>query len=268
MKYMKLRLLMDDWKSFWHGWYFRMSNQKAQAEEEGLGWRCLADFSTTIRIRDSLREINANRIHNMSLGCAKIDQIVLEPGEVFSLRRVLGNPTADKGFREGPMIIAGRLGFTSGGGLCQVSTTLFNAVLLANLKILEKHNHSIDIWCEERLIDLGRDAVFIYARKDLKFKNTHEDKILIRMRAVEAERIVNCQIYSPTALKVQVNLETKILKNLHFKANRKQKSRIGQLEIPGWIVQTTRKVIGENLHETANFRKKERYKPGIVLNNE
>ena len=53
------------------------------------------------------------------------------------------------------MIIRGRLGFTYGGGLCHVSTTLFNAALFADLGILRKYNHSMDIWGEERFVDLA-----------------------------------------------------------------------------------------------------------------
>lgn len=63
--------------------------------------------------------------------------------------------------RTGPMIMGDSLGFTVGGGLCQITTTLFNAALLANLQILEKHNHNMDIWGNNRFIELGR-MLFAY----------------------------------------------------------------------------------------------------------
>lgn len=261
IKFKHFRLWLDDLKSIARGWYFYFSTCQAGPLEEEDPPYCLADFSTRIKWREGLNEINRNRIDNMKLSCGMVDGLVLEPGEIFSLRRLIGEPTVERGFKKGPMIMRESLGFTTGGGLCQVSTTLFNAALQANLAILEKFNHSIDIWGEERFIDLGRDAIYVYARKDLKFKNTHPNKVIIRIKVLEEEKILNCRILSTNPLPgYSVEIQSKIIRELLPKL-KSNSLDINFKPIKGWIVVTTRFLKWENGRQQNTYQKREKYQP-------
>lgn len=127
----------------------------------------------------------AERVHNIGLGAAAIHGILLAPGEEFSFNRVVGSSTREKGYREAPIIIGDRLVPGLGGGLCQVSSTLYNAALLANLSITERYNHSLTV----AYLPPGRDATVSYDHLDLKFTNNHIHHILIGAE-LEGERLV------------------------------------------------------------------------------
>ena len=88
---------------------------------------------------------DANRIHNVQLVSQLLDGHLIAPGATFSFNQATGARTAEKGFREAPVIINGELGTGLGGGVCQVSTTVFNAAYEAGLKITSRTNHALYI---------------------------------------------------------------------------------------------------------------------------
>lgn len=116
-----------------------------------------------------------NRVHNIGLGAKAINGYLLAPGEIFSFEAVVGDSTREKGYREAPVIVGGKLVPGLGGGLCQVSSTLYNAALLANLAIVERYSHSLTIG----YLPVGRDATISIGHADLKFKNNRDHHILI-----------------------------------------------------------------------------------------
>ena len=118
---------------------------------------------------------NANRTHNIVLACSMLDGYILAPGEIFSFNNVIGAASCKDGFREAPIISNGKLVPGVGGGLCQVSSTLYNSALLANLKIVERHGHSLPVG----YVEIGRDATIAYDYLDLKFENTLGRYIMI-----------------------------------------------------------------------------------------
>ena len=97
------------------------------------------------------------------------------PGESFSYNGKLGNTTKEKGYKEGGAYVGGKVVQAYGGGICQVSTTLYNAVLYANLEIVERHNHSYAV----NYVPAGRDATVAYGGKDFKFKNNRSYPVKI-----------------------------------------------------------------------------------------
>ncbi|HHY63620.1 MAG TPA: hypothetical protein GX501_01095 [Clostridiaceae bacterium] len=113
-------------------------------------------------------ENNYNRSINIGLAAKSIDGTILMPGEVFSFNDVVGPRTAAKGYRTAHIFVAGRITDGTGGGVCQVSTTLYNAVLRADLEVLERHNHMFTVG----YVPLGHDAAVSYGYADLVFKNT------------------------------------------------------------------------------------------------
>ncbi len=121
---------------------------------------------------------NANREHNIALACSMINGTILMPGEEFSMNDTTGERTAEKGFKEANTIVGGNELIPGiAGGVCQVSGTLYNAALLADLKITERYHHSFELGYLSR----GRDATVNYNTVDLRFVNTHDYPIYIAM---------------------------------------------------------------------------------------
>ena len=118
---------------------------------------------------------NLNRSHNIALAAKTINGTILLPGETFSYNGILGNTNKEKGYKVGTAYVGGKVVDSDGGGICQVSSTLYNAVLYANLEIVERYNHSYVV----NYVPAGRDATVAYGGKDFKFKNTRNYPIKI-----------------------------------------------------------------------------------------
>ena len=117
-----------------------------------------------------------NRIHNVQLVSRLIDRTLIPPGTTFSFNETTGERTEEKGFREAPVIINGELENGLGGGVCQVSTTVFNAAYEAGLGITARTNHALYI----DHYPLARDATVNYPDLDLRFVNDTPGWLLVR----------------------------------------------------------------------------------------
>jgi len=113
--------------------------------------------------------------YNVNLASKKIKGQVIKPSKIFSQNSAIGPYTKLKGFKEGASYIGGNIIMTEGGGVCKIATTLYNLAVLSNLEIIERHNHSMPV----NYVPYGQDATVAYGVKDLIFKNTTEDSILI-----------------------------------------------------------------------------------------
>lgn len=118
---------------------------------------------------------NINRSHNIALAAKTINGTILLPGETFSYNGILGNTNKEKGYKQGTAYVGGKVVQSYGGGICQLSSTLYNSVLYANLEIVERHNHSYVV----NYVPAGRDATVAYGGKDFKFKNSRNYPIKI-----------------------------------------------------------------------------------------
>lgn len=117
----------------------------------------------------------ASRNTNLRLASSRIDGTILMPGEVFSFNEVVGKRTVKDGYRIAGVYRNGRHDVALAGGICQVSGTLYNAVLLSNLKIKQRQNHSMPV----AYLPVGRDATVDYGNIDLKFENSTDQPIAI-----------------------------------------------------------------------------------------
>lgn len=117
-----------------------------------------------------------NRVNNIKLASQAIDGYTLQPGEIFSFNGALGKRKPEKGYKKARIILNGKSGEGTGGGICQVSSTLFNAVQLAGLEVIERHPHDRDV----HYVPRGQDATVVYGDKDFKFKNTKKYPVEIR----------------------------------------------------------------------------------------
>ena len=118
---------------------------------------------------------NVNRATNLEIAVNKINGTVLAPGEIFSFNKVVGERTANSGFKEAIIYADGELDYGLGGGICQVSSNLYNTVLKANLEIVERKNHSMTV----NYLPIGCDATVSYGSVDFKFKNSRSYPIKI-----------------------------------------------------------------------------------------
>jgi vancomycin resistance protein YoaR len=141
---------------------------------------------------------DANRIHNVQLVAHLVDGALIAPGKEFSFNATTGERTAKKGFLEAPVIVNGELQTGLGGGICQVSTTVFNAAFEAGLPITARTNHALYISHYPQ----GRDATVNYPDVDLKFVNDTGHWLLLRTFVGSSSLVVN--LYgTPTGRKVE-----------------------------------------------------------------
>jgi vancomycin resistance protein YoaR len=144
--------------------------KRSTAQARGMG------ITTRISRYETIYGGDPNRIHNVQLVARLIDGKLIAPGATFSFNQATGARTAKKGFLEAPVIINGELTTGLGGGVCQVSTTVFNAAYEAGLKITARTNHALYISHYPQ----GRDATVDYPDVDLKFVNDTPHWILLR----------------------------------------------------------------------------------------
>jgi len=119
---------------------------------------------------------NIPRTTNLKLAMQKLNGYVVNPGEVFSYNQALGKRTAEAGYKQAGGYAGGRVVQTLAGGICQISSTLYDAVVYANLDIVERHNHMF----LAGYVGAGKDATVVYGSLDFKFKNTRNYPIMIK----------------------------------------------------------------------------------------
>lgn len=123
-----------------------------------------------------------SRIHNIKLASSRINGLLIAPNEVFSFNQALGEVDKSTGYQEAYIIKEGRTVLGDGGGVCQVSTTLFRATLNAGLPIIERQAHAYRVAYYEQNSPVGLDATVFNPTADLKFKNDTPAHILIQTK--------------------------------------------------------------------------------------
>lgn len=169
----------------------RGSAVRATHTVEGLRLRTqkIAEYSTDCATS------SPDRLHNIQLACAAINGITLPPGAEFSFNDTVGERTAERGYRQAGVIIDGEMTLGVGGGVCQVSTTLYNAAMLAGLRSVCVARHSFPV----RYVVAGRDAM-VSSATDLRFINDSTepvylfshlvgDKVVVRILGLPCGRI-------------------------------------------------------------------------------
>lgn len=172
-----------------------------------------------------------NKLYNLELAAKKINQYVLKPGQIFSFFKIIGNPKFH--FKKSRTIVNNVIVEDVGGGICQVSGIVYQISLTAGLEILERHNHSIDIYTEEtRFTPLGTDATIVYGYKDLKIKNNfsfpikfeiHIKDNFLHIKLLSTQRIQKKELFFESAINannISVNIfdsDRKLLNQSKYK---------------------------------------------------
>lgn len=165
----------------------------------------LATFSTNYQAS------NTNRTTNLKLAASKINGTVLLPGEEFSYNATVGERTVAAGFKEAAIFNAGKVENGLGGGICQISTTLYDAVVMANLDITERRNHQF----VTSYVGAGKDATVVWGSQDFKFKNTRDYPI--RIVATVAGGVANVQIWGlKEEVEYDITIETKKIATIAY----------------------------------------------------
>jgi len=156
------------------------------------------------RFVTSLQGRTPNQVHNVALAARSIHGRWVRPGEVFSFNRTVGPWSSDSGFKRAPVSYDGELVPSWGGGVCQASTTLYNAAVLAGLKVTERHRHR---WFA-RYVAPGQDAAVAYSNIDLKFVNPHPWPV--RVEAEIRGELVEFRVVGREALPVQYAVRRRV----------------------------------------------------------
>jgi vancomycin resistance protein YoaR len=167
---------------------------------QGMNGR-LCQFAT------SFNEGNAKRAHNLRLAARSIDGELVKPGQVFSLNRAIGARNHENGFLTAKVFENGRKVDGIGGGVSQVAGTLFNAVLLAGLPIVQYQGHSRPV----AYLPVGRDATVAWNLYDLKFKNNTRAPVYIVCRPVGSRLVADLYGAKLPGRKVAVSVQAKRL---------------------------------------------------------
>jgi vancomycin resistance protein YoaR len=139
---------------------------------------------------------SAVRVHNVAIAASRFHGIVISPGEVFSFNEYLGDVSEQTGFEEGLIIFGGRTIKGVGGGVCQVSTTAFQAAFYAGFPFLERHPHGYRVSYYEHGEGPGMDATVFYPDIDLLFENDTPYHLLIETYTNEAAQRLTFKFYS------------------------------------------------------------------------
>lgn len=154
---------------------------------------------------------DVNRSTNLELACEKINDVIVLPGETFSYNKTLGERSKAAGYKTAKVYENGEVVDGIGGGICQISSTLYNAVLKANLEIVERRNHQfITSYVEE-----GRDATVAYGVTDFKFKNSR--KYAIKIKASASNGVATIEIFGiKEEIEYQISFDTKTISTIPY----------------------------------------------------
>ncbi|MFQ3586225.1 MAG: VanW family protein [Fimbriimonadaceae bacterium] len=207
-----------------------------------------------------------SRSWNIRLAAEKLDGLILLPGEEFSFNEAVGERTARRGYRLAGVYVQGRHDVGIGGGICQVSGTLYNAALLANLKITRRSNHSMPV----PYLAVGRDAAVDYNSLDLRFRNNLNSPIAISSTC-EAGRLTFRILGEPDP-----GLEVKIVTSGHRTWSRgvqyvhdgtlpAGKQRVVEKGSPGHAINTYRVLVRDGRELKRELVNSSRYGGGVRI---
>lgn len=138
------------------------NSNSSVSNEEKKEYKEIASSSTKIMDKDDDRD------NNIKISLSKINDIVIKNGDIFSFNEIVGCPTPEEGYKKAMVFVQNDHKEDYGGGNCQVSSTLYNAVLkVDDLEVIERHEHSQEVYYVEK----GKDSAVAYGELDFKFKN-------------------------------------------------------------------------------------------------
>jgi len=203
----------------------------------------VAEYST------KFNKSQKGRTQNIKIAAEKINGYILSPGDIFSFNQVVGERTRDKGYQEAPVFIDNQTVPDIGGGVCQVSSTLYNLALLMNLEVIERINHSLPV----SYVPLGRDATVNYDTIDLKFKNNTDGNLLLVSEVIEDTLTV--KFFGKESLPFSIELLSETVKTIPPPVTIKKDLNLPKGEVriiqgaPGYVVRLWKKYCNEEIED-------------------
>ena len=183
--------------------YQAVIEAQEKTDEAGMSAAELKDKYTTIATYTTTATNNKSRNQNLKLCTEAINGTIVNPGQEFSFNSTTGPRSTEKGYQPATAYLNGEIVQEPGGGVCQVSSTLYNAVVFAGLKSTERHSHSY----EPSYVTPGEDAAVSYGGPDFKFVNNSDYPIAIK--ASFSDQKVTCSIYGIPVLDDGVKVRMK-----------------------------------------------------------
>jgi len=164
-------------------WVTTPTAQRRSVEATSFVHRVTRHKSVLLRkLGDADMRLQQNKVTNLKLAAAKIDRVIIRPGETFSVWRLVGKPTARKGYVTGLLLSDGEVKEGIGGGLCQMANLLYWMALHTPLTITERNHHSFDAFPDSgRVLPFGSGATLFYNYMDLQFRNDTEATFELRV---------------------------------------------------------------------------------------
>lgn len=171
----------DDYRAYCvhYETYGKAEGRSAAGDGMSLAGAPAAPVSTLLGSYATAYSVNSSRATNIAVAASRINGVVVQPGESFSFSRTILPRTAANGYVEAPTIVNKKYVPGTGGGICQVSSTLYAAMITAGLPATERHPHSLKV----AYIPEGMDATISGTSLDLKFTNTFAEPIVIQASA-------------------------------------------------------------------------------------
>lgn len=174
-----------------------------------IGTEAFPDLLSTFSTK--YQASNVNRTTNLRLAANKINGTVLLPGEEFSYNKTVGERTKAAGFKEAAIFNAGKVENGLGGGICQISSTLYDAIIIANLQATVRRNHQF----VTSYVKAGADATVVWGSQDFKFKNTR--KYPVRITATVQGGIATVQVWGvKEETEYEITIETKKIATIPY----------------------------------------------------
>lgn len=207
----------------------------------------------------SLQGKEENTLYNIQKASDEINGIILQPGDRFTFNQLIGPAEKEDGYKESTIIANGQFVSGYGGGVCQVSTTVYNAALLANLQIIERYNHSI-YGDATNYVPLGRDAAIFYGYKDLRFRNALEQQIVIFCEIIENKLVAKILGERPLDKDIRIITQDEKIHDYDIVGIKRENSKYAENEvlqegILGYSINTYRVIVdsqGERMEFISN----------------
>ncbi|MNW26137.1 Vancomycin B-type resistance protein VanW [compost metagenome] len=232
-------------------------------KQEGIERR-IVQFST------SLGSSSTGRVHNVQAAAKTVDGMILRPDEVFDYAKVIADAESKYGFREAPVIVSGRLEPGIGGGICQVSSTLYHAALQTGLNIVERRNHSLPV----SYLPRGQDATFATGSINFRFKNNTGKHLLLRANVESGQLVV--KFFGTFPKEITYQIESKTVSTISIPDSYVQNNSLlpGQSQVlipgkPGYVVETyrTKLVHGKTVERETISRDTYRAQKRVIARN-
>jgi len=148
-------------------------------------FKCVTARHSSVLVRklgDSDNRLQINKIKNLAVAIKYLDGLVIKPGQTFSLWKAIGKPTYKRGYVDGMLLSNGKVVEGVGGGLCQMANFLHWIFLHADISVVERHHHSVDVFPDSgRVLPFGSGATVFFNYIDLKIKNISNHPLQIKL---------------------------------------------------------------------------------------